>query len=109
MHEVLDEAERTQSDSLSALNAVRLLIFTGARLSEILGLQWDFLDLDHGRANLPDSKTGARPLYLPEPAETLRPPNDSHHSTLCSLSARSDEAGRGTDWGGDATSCGRES
>jgi integrase len=47
---------------------VRLLTFTGARLSEILGLQWDWIDLQGGVARLPDSKTGAKNLYLSAPA-----------------------------------------
>jgi integrase len=42
-----------------------LLIFTGARLSEILTLRWAWIDLTQGVARLPDSKTGAKNLYLP--------------------------------------------
>jgi len=48
--------------------AVKLLLFTGARLSEILGLHWDHVDIERGEARLPDSKTGAKTLYLPPPA-----------------------------------------
>lgn len=50
---------------------VRLLLFTGARLSEILTLQWEWIDLSTGVARLPDSKTGAKNLFLPAPALEL--------------------------------------
>jgi integrase len=48
--------------------AIKLLIFTGARLGEILGLQWQWIDFKHCEARLPDSKTGAKTLHLPPPA-----------------------------------------
>jgi integrase len=48
--------------------AVKLLVFTGARLSEVLGLRWDWVDFSRGEARLPDSKTGAKTLHLPPPA-----------------------------------------
>jgi integrase len=48
--------------------AIKLLIFTGARLSEILDLRWEWIDFDRGEARLPDSKTGAKTLHLPAPA-----------------------------------------
>jgi integrase len=56
-----------------AIALVKLLIFTGARLSEVLGLRWDQLDLQRGVARLGDSKTGSKTIYLTEPAlEVLR-------------------------------------
>src|SRR6266513_5606436 len=48
--------------------AVKLLVFSGARLSEVLSLRWDWIDFDRGEARLPDSKTGAKTLHLPPPA-----------------------------------------
>jgi integrase len=41
---------------------IRLLIFTGARVSEIRDLQWDWVQLP--RLLLPDSKTGAKTIWL---------------------------------------------
>src|SRR5262249_47675229 len=41
---------------------------TGARLGEVLGLRWEWIDTETGEARLPDSKTGAKTLYLPPPA-----------------------------------------
>lgn len=47
-----------------AVAAIRLLIFTGARLGEILTAQWSHIDHERGIMFLPDSKTGRKPIYL---------------------------------------------
>jgi integrase len=47
-----------------AAAALRLLIFTGARLREILDLKWDHVDLQRGLLFLPDSKTGKKTIVL---------------------------------------------
>jgi integrase len=51
-----------------AAAALRLLMFTGARLREILDLQWDHVDLQRGLLFLPDSKTGKKTIVLGAPA-----------------------------------------
>jgi integrase len=56
---------RGTGEDWRAIAAFRLLIFTGARLNEILSLRWDWIDVAQGTARLPDSKTGAKNLYLP--------------------------------------------
>lgn len=62
--EVLNEMEQDGSESPFILAAIRLLIFTGCRLSEILTLRWEYVDLARGVLRLPESKTGAKVVYL---------------------------------------------
>ena len=50
--------------SPAAVAAIRLLVLTGCRRSEILGLRWEHVDLAAGELRLPDSKTGARLVPL---------------------------------------------
>jgi integrase len=47
-----------------ALAAIALLIFTGARVSEILGLRWTDVDIERGLLHLATSKTDAPAIYL---------------------------------------------
>ena len=54
--------------SPAAVAAIRLLVLTGCRRSEILGLRWEHVDLEAGELRLPDSKTGARLVPLPPAA-----------------------------------------
>jgi integrase len=51
-----------------ATAAIRLLMFTGARLREILHLRWEDVDFDRGLLALPDSKTGKKLVMLAAPA-----------------------------------------
>ncbi len=66
--ETLAEAERTRTEMPSVLAAIRILLFTGARLSEILTLGWEHVDMEGQCLRLPDSKTGAKVVYLPPAA-----------------------------------------
>jgi integrase len=61
-------AKATGRTDWRAIACVRLLLLTGARLSEILTLQWQYIDADRGVARLPDSKTGAKTIHLPRAA-----------------------------------------
>jgi integrase len=47
-----------------AAAALRLLLFTGCRLREILNLQWEHVDLERGLLFLPDSKSGRKTVIL---------------------------------------------
>src|SRR5437868_6097442 len=51
-----------------AAGALRLLIFTGARLREILHLKWEHIDFERGLLLLPTSKTGKKTIVLNAPA-----------------------------------------
>ena len=57
-----------QTETPHMVAAVQLLLLTGARVSEILGARWEWVDWETKIIRLPDSKTGAKPLYLSETA-----------------------------------------
>jgi integrase len=66
---VADALERSKGrEPPSAITAIRLLILTGCRLSEILSLRWEWIDFERGCVMLPDSKTGAKTVPLGAPA-----------------------------------------
>lgn len=67
----LRDAERDETVNPLALRAIRLLLLTGCRPSEITGLKWDDVDLKAKVLRLPDSKTGAKTVQLPSAAVTL--------------------------------------
>jgi integrase len=64
----LADALRGSDRSPYVIAAIKLLVFTGARMSEILGLKWEWIDFERCEARLPDSKTGAKTLHFPAPA-----------------------------------------
>jgi integrase len=64
----LGDALARSDRSPYVIAAIKLLVFTGARLREILGLRWEWIDFERGEARLPDSKSGAKTLHLPPPA-----------------------------------------
>jgi integrase len=66
--EVLREMEDEGIELPSAIGAVRLLVLTGCRLSEIMRLKWGYVDFDAGALRLPDSKTGAKTIHLGQQA-----------------------------------------
>ena len=55
----------------AAIAGLRLLIFTGARKSEILSLTWSMVEFERALLRLPDSKTGEKVIYLSAPALQL--------------------------------------
>lgn len=69
--QVLEEALSTGEFDVYTIGAIKLLLFTGARLSEILTLKWSYIDHQKGIALLPDSKTGGKALTLNPPALSI--------------------------------------
>jgi integrase len=67
--QVLSEAERDGSETPHMIAAFRLLLLTGCRLGEIQTLQWSFIT--DGGMELPDTKTGARRIPLPNAARAV--------------------------------------
>lgn len=62
--EALVEMERDRALPEVATAAIKLLLLTGARRGEILGLRWEEVDLERGCLRLKDSKTGAKVIRL---------------------------------------------
>ena len=65
---VLKEVEESGLEPKQALSAIRLLVFTGARMSEIVTAKWEYVKRNRGVLELPDSKTGFKQILLSEPA-----------------------------------------
>ena len=61
---MLNEIEADSSETLSAVTAIRLLMLTGCRLSEIQTLQWEDVNLEAVQIRLRDGMTGARMVPL---------------------------------------------
>jgi integrase len=54
-----------------AVDALRVLLLTGARKQEVLRLKWDEVDFACAALRLPDSKTGRKVIALPPPAAAV--------------------------------------
>ena len=54
------DVEAEASGNPLPVAAIKLLLLTGARRGEIIGLQWQNVDFDRKCLRLPDSKTGAK-------------------------------------------------
>jgi integrase len=65
---VLDDAERNGTEPAPVIAAIRLLILTGCRMSEILTLKWEWVSFERDCLSLPDSKTGAKVIHMNKPA-----------------------------------------
>jgi integrase len=68
--EALD-AEVQRSGNPYPSTAIKLLLLTGCRKGEIVNLCWSHVDSEHQCLRLPDSKTGAKIVYLNAPARAL--------------------------------------
>src|SRR6185295_15348126 len=71
---------------LSAVTlAIRLLILTGMRRSEVLGLRWEYIDVERSCFFLPDSKTGRKTVPVGPPVLELlaRTPRTEGNPFVC--------------------------
>ena len=68
--EALDAEERRSGNPYPSA-AIKLLLLTGCRRGEIVNLCWDIVDFERECVRLPDSKTGAKIVYLNAPARAL--------------------------------------
>lgn len=57
---VLDSAGKSSRYHPSAINAIRLLVFSGLRVSEALALRWEDLDVKAGTLHIREAKGGPR-------------------------------------------------
>ncbi len=79
-------AAETAGESVYVIAAIRLLLLTGARLSEILSLEWEEVDFKASMLRLSDSKTGAKTIALPAPALQILndlPRQDDNPHVIC--------------------------
>ena len=65
------DAEVEASGNPYPTAAIELLLLTGCRRGEVVDLCWDYVDFEHNCLRLPDSKTGAKIVYLNAPARAL--------------------------------------
>jgi integrase len=64
LHTALDLAEIQELESRSATVAIRLLLYTGMRVGEVINLRWHDFDENLGTLYLQNTKTGARTVPL---------------------------------------------
>lgn len=69
--QVLSDLEVEELEDPNVLLAIRLLVLTGCRLSEILKLGWSEVRLEKSQLWLEDSKTGRKAVWLPPQAVAL--------------------------------------
>ena len=70
-HELQRLFKVLKSEDRGWADIIRLILLTGMRKAEALGLRWENIDWEGSRIRLTDSKTGARTLPLSESALTL--------------------------------------
>ena len=63
--QVLNALENERTFSIYGIAAIRVLILTGARRSEIETLLWDNIDFASGKIRLADSISGLRIIEIP--------------------------------------------
>ena len=69
--EVEHSGSKLSRTGRTSIAALRLLLLTGCRVGEVLGLQWRHFDQERRLLMLPDSKTGAKSVFLNQHAIDL--------------------------------------
>jgi len=72
LESVMIDAEVNQWTSQPVIDAIRVLQMTGARLREVLNMEWAFVDLSNGQVHLPDSKSGRKLINIQKPWRLIR-------------------------------------
>jgi integrase len=67
----LAQADKLGVETPAVIAAIRLLVLTGCRHSEIKTLRWQHVDLQGACLRLPDSKTGAKVVHLASSAVSV--------------------------------------
>lgn len=71
LHKALDNDPKRDSRCNLPAHAIRLILYTGARKSEVIELKWTMVDLKSRCLHLPDSKTGKKDIHLNDQAIDL--------------------------------------
>ncbi len=64
-------ADPQHADKKTAINAIKLILLTGCRKTEILSLRWDYIDFNSKCFRFPDTKTGKQTRAFGEAAKNL--------------------------------------
>lgn len=87
----LDKAEDELLEYPSAINAIRMLLYTGLRLTEVTHLEWDDVNSERKIIRLKDSKTGGRTVPLNSLAlDIIQKQKEHSNSDLVFESIRND-------------------
>lgn len=68
---VIANLKQDKTQNHHALNAIELIMFTGARSGEILSLKWSDIDFTHNVIRLENSKTGFKVIQLSSAAKSI--------------------------------------
>ena len=71
LDEILKRVEVVKLTSPYSIAAIRMLMYTGCRLGEMLSLKWADVFLKEGYLHLKDSKTGEKTIPLNESAKSI--------------------------------------
>ena len=70
-----------------AVAAIKLLVFTGARLGEVLGLRWEWIDFERGEARLPHLRRSPEGPSGPFRRSVLPMPRSAQHGAVAAAPA----------------------